>query len=309
MCRAKGYCRLGAKAPNRSVGRLAGNVRKNRPDGTGFTLIELLVVIAIIALLMAILVPVLRSARNQARAVVCRNNLKQWGQIMALYTQDNEGHLPDGFPTAFLAIFRGPFETSDNRRVTSYARISTEGIACCPMAATGPGEAATIGTWAGGESWQGEVRFGSTFAAWELTGLGSPFRCSYGFNGHFFDNAWIPFRDFGWSSGFNTSMVRGSANIPAFLDATFCEGLPRSHDRPPLRERHDEANNMRTYCVNRHNGYTNGLFLDWSVRKIGLKELWTLKWNPQFNTAGEWTKAGGVQPEDWPQWMWNFKDY
>jgi len=26
-------------------------------------------------------------------------------------------------------------------------------------------------------------------------------------------------------------------------------------------------------------------FLDWSVRKIGLKELWTLKWNPQFDTS------------------------
>ena len=55
--------------------------------------------------------------------------------------------------------------------------------------------------------------------------------------------------------------------------------------------------------------YTNGLFLDWSVRKIGLKELWTLKWEPWFDTAGEWTRADGVQPDDWPKWMRNFKDY
>ena len=53
----------------------------------------------------------------------------------------------------------------------------------------------------------------------------------------------------------------------------------------------------------------NGLFMDWSVRKIGLKELWTLKWHPQFNTANEWTKAGGAQPEDCPEWMRKFKDY
>ena len=49
--------------------------------------------------------------------------------------------------------------------------------------------------------------------------------------------------------------------------------------------------------------------MDWSDRKVGLNELWTLKWNRKFDTAGEWTKAGRVRPEDWPQWMRNFKDY
>jgi prepilin-type processing-associated H-X9-DG protein len=62
-------------------------------------------------------------------------------------------------------------------------------------------------------------------------------------------------------------------------------------------------------CMNRHNGYVNGLFLDGSVRKVGLKELWTLKWYPKFNTRGPWTKAGGAKSEDWPQWMQRFKDY
>jgi hypothetical protein len=51
------------------------------------------------------------------------------------------------------------------------------------------------------------------------------------------------------------------------------------------------------------------LFLDWSVRKVGLKELWTLRWSPGFNTAGPWTKAGGVRPDDWPEWIRGFKDY
>ena len=57
----------------------------------GFTLIELLVVIAIIALLMAILMPIARRARNSARAVVCQNNLKQWGMIFEIYTENNRG--------------------------------------------------------------------------------------------------------------------------------------------------------------------------------------------------------------------------
>jgi prepilin-type processing-associated H-X9-DG protein len=61
--------------------------------------------------------------------------------------------------------------------------------------------------------------------------------------------------------------------------------------------------------MNRHDGAVNGLFLDWSVRRLGLKELWTLKWLRGFNTGGRWTKQGGAQPEDWPEWMRRFKDY
>jgi prepilin-type N-terminal cleavage/methylation domain-containing protein len=60
----------------------------------GFTLIELLVVIAIIALLMSILVPAMARVRKQARAVACQSNLKQWGTIWAMYTDDNNGLFP-----------------------------------------------------------------------------------------------------------------------------------------------------------------------------------------------------------------------
>jgi prepilin-type processing-associated H-X9-DG protein len=62
-------------------------------------------------------------------------------------------------------------------------------------------------------------------------------------------------------------------------------------------------------CDHRHRDSVNALFLDWSVRKVGLKELWTLNWCAEFNRAGPWTKAGGVQPQDWPAWMRSFKDY
>ncbi|KPL23365.1 MAG: hypothetical protein AMJ75_06270 [Phycisphaerae bacterium SM1_79] len=66
---------------------------------------------------------------------------------------------------------------------------------------------------------------------------------------------------------------------------------------------------MKRVCINRHNGYINGLFMDWTVRKIGLKELWTLNWHRGYDTSGPWTKAGLVQPSDWPEWMRRFKDY
>jgi prepilin-type processing-associated H-X9-DG protein len=66
---------------------------------------------------------------------------------------------------------------------------------------------------------------------------------------------------------------------------------------------------MKLVCIKRHSGGINMLFLDWSVRKVGLKELWTLAWDGEFDTAGPWTKRGGAQPEDWPPWMRGFKDY
>ena len=55
---------------------------------------------------------------------------------------------------------------------------------------------------------------------------------------------------------------------------------------------------MMHFAIDRHQGKVNSLFLDFSVRTIGLKELWKLKWSKNYNTSI-------LLPNAWPDWMEN----
>ena len=247
-----------------------------------FTLVELLVVIAVIALLMALLLPALEYARQQSQAVVCMSNIKQWSYCWRLYLNDHEGVFPAG------AGASGDWPD----KLRPYYR-ERGALTLCPSATMPYTEGGSVpfGAWRwvpdGGGWTDFEDKPGEDYGSYGL-------------------NEWLGDRDDDYS--WRNDDQEKAHNIPMFFDCVVWDIYCDDTDTPPDVEG-DVTNEMHLVCINRHHGNINMVFLDLGVRKVGLKELWTLKWHRQFNTYGQWTTAGGVNPQDWPQWMQKFRDY
>jgi hypothetical protein len=265
--------------------------------------------LACIVFLLANLAAIGPRGRRYAKQALCLSNLHKWGTIFQQFAADNNGYfmtgyIPDYYPTNPNDYWMGALRPYyDNNH---YLR-------CCP-------EAAIPGTEIGGGPWGGN----GTFTAWgafpgEVCGEPSSawppvIACdygSYGMNGYVCNpplvdsQGHLPWGAYNW----RTANIAGADNIPLFLDCQWIDGWPNHTDEPPVFEgqswgEHGSYNSMVRYCINRHNGFVNSAFLDFSARKVGLKELWRIKWHRMFDLTYPLPDWEAEAP-----WMKDFKDY
>ena len=229
--------------------------------------------------------PALSQVKTQAKGVACQSNLHQWAVMWQMYAEDNDGHFQVGEG--------GESQDTDNRWPTVLRDYYKEDkIRLCPMAKKPSTE--------GGQN---------PMCAWGR--LNDGMFASYGFN------EWLCNRPVGESESENYWRkifgIERSNNIPLFLDCRWYDVWVHSIDVPPPTDGSEiglsGSNEIRRVCLNRHKESVNCTFLDWTVRKVDLKELWTLKWHKNYDTKNLWTLAGGVTDDDWPDWMKGMKAY
>jgi prepilin-type N-terminal cleavage/methylation domain-containing protein len=248
----------------------------------GFTLIELLVVIAIIALLMSILMPTLAKVRKLALLIACQARLKQWSAIFSMYTNDNNGmfHLRGGVggQAVYLQLWPYVYKSLYQERKMRY----------CPAAENDSRIGGSFGVYPTADygDWNPYLE-----ALW-AKGENAPCLGSYGINRYVVDMRGSFATD---ENYWRKPDYKGADKVPVFMDAMyvalwgFVDALPPEYDGD-----FTGGYTQQCACISRHCGYyINVLFMDWTVKKIGLKQLWTLKWSKGYDEVDSvWTVAG-----------------
>jgi len=251
---------------------------------------------------MAILMPALRKAKRQAQAVICQSNLKEWGLVFALYAQDNEDSFPQSVAgngvnaeDAWILGATLPYYKELDMRMCP----STRSLDRPPAA----------------------YQHGGTFTEW------GPFPPSekgtewwdYLASGSYAFNEWCADPPAGrttfWQSlscdnAIRKTTTRGTDKIPLVLDSVYVDTAVRDTDAAPSNDEHSrdvysaswDTNAMKFYCIDRHSGGINGVFVDMHTQHVGIKQLWKFKWHRNFQLGVG--PAGG-----WPTWTNRYKDY
>jgi hypothetical protein len=256
---------------------------------------DVVVVLGCVVFLLATLGAVGSSGRRRAKEAVCLSNLRQWGTVFRAFLQDNNGYFDTGWPHS--AAEDGFYAGGHHWPIILQEYYRDRKLRFCPMATVSITSQPHAAFW-----------------AWPRMDTLDQNRY-YDPEGSYGKNEWaanqseelqrIP------GANWRTPNVQGANNIPLLMDCAWAGGFPEDFDVPPAYDGEMDLldREMRRLCINRHEGTVNCVFLDFSARKVGLKELWTLKWHRQYDTEGPWTTAGGVEPDDWPEWMRDFEDY
>ena len=253
---------------------------------TLYTKRDLIVTLACIAFLTANLAAIGAAGRRRAKEAICLSNLRQWGAAYEFFTNDNSGRV-----TASWIFDLYPYYKDIN-------------LLLCPSAI----KKGTIDV-----RGLGRIR-GSKFEAWFMPDARLPdgsqrdILSSYGSNGFVGSTG---FAETPSETDWTTVDIKGADKAPALLDAAVGGSVPLPMDEPPeydgqiYMSNPMDVNEIRSFCINRHSGGVNCLFLDFSARKVGLKELWVLEWHRGWPCLRGTCHGLPV----WPPWMNKFKDY
>ena len=272
----------------------------------GFTLIELLVVIAIIGMLMGVLLTALRAIREQTWTTICQARLRQWSVILRVYVDENDGKFFTGAVSRLGHLW--PLQLTEELKDWKQNKLWF-----CPKATKPSRDEAGVPVPPAQRDF---------FTAWGIDrgppvgGLSFPengISGSYGLNGYLmpitgpvYDSGVPRTRD--WR---NYDQITQAGNVPTMVDALQYNLWPLSNNKPGDNEEvaWSSLPRMEKACIDRHNCSVNVSFADSSVRKVGLKELWKLRWYKRFDINGPMTLAGGVTRDDWPDWIRRCPDY
>ncbi len=269
-------------------------------NGSPLTKKDAVVLVVLIGCSLANLAAVGASGRSRAKEYVCQSNLRQWGVVFEGLAAENNGQFVQGSPGT--AGYHWPWFLPDEVKDWTQNRIWLCPSAAAPISRSNINDENIYNSW----GIYSQTEYGRSPGPKGING-------SYGLNGYFIPISGSYERGVPASEGWPTLYIaKQAANVPVMVDALRFDLWPTPTEAPATIERaawSSNASHMARCCINRHNGGVGCLFADGSVRKAGLKELWTLKWHRSFNTAGPWTLAGGVAPEKWPAWIRPFTDY
>lgn len=264
---------------------------RKRINTNGFTMIELLVVIAIIALLLSIVMPSLAAAKKYAQRVVCQSNLMQWSLFFSAYGEDYDDVFCAGEYTYTDADRTCRNTQSDLWMYALEDYYENPDLLLC-LSANRPGSGFTArNPWGSPD----QIPF---FGSYGLNGwLYNPPAGVEQVNGHSTANNW------------RSLNVKKRYRVPLLLDCAWHTAYPQSCDAPADHEEwalpegtpDTMVSPIQLFAIDRHsNKHVNVLFLDSSIREVGVKELWRLKWHRNYD-------VNAPLPE-WPEWMGRFNE-